>query len=62
MKRLVKEDIELRKALPVDLFSAEEGTNKDKFASMVDRVAEAMKGDGLQQTIWKWQSRFLFRR
>ena len=31
-------------------------------ASMVDRVAKAMKGDGLQQTIWKWQSRFLFRR
>jgi len=62
MKQLLKEDIEIRKALPVDLFSADGCQNKEKFAEMIDRVAEAMKGENMQQTLWKWQSRFLFRR
>ena len=38
------------------------GTKK-QMGEMIDKLANSMKQDDqLQQAIWKWQSRFLFRR
>ena len=60
--RLTQKDAVLRQALPINIFS-EAGQTKEQLSAMVDRVAEAMKKDKqMQQAIWKWQSRFMFRR
>lgn len=62
LKRLTKEDMAFRSALPVDLFSKTE-KSKESLAAMIDKTAEEMKSDEqMQRAIWKWQSRFLFRR
>ena len=62
LKRLTKEDKAFRSALPIDIFSQPDKT-KAEMANMIDKAAAAMKEDDqMQRAIWKWQSRFLFRR
>ena len=54
MTRLTKEDIEVRGALPTDLFS-NAGKSKQKLSQMIDKAAEAMKEDEqMQRALWKW--------
>jgi len=62
MAKMTKNDPAVRGALPINLFS-ESGKSKEKLSAMIDRVADSMKeNEQMQQAIWKWQSRFLFRR
>ena len=44
MKKMVTGDVEIRKALPVNLFS-ELGQSKEMMTKMINKVAEAMKED-----------------
>ena len=62
MKKLIKSDINLRGALPADIFSDQDKT-KNTLIKMIQRTAdEMMTDDAMQKAIWKWKSRFLFRR
>lgn len=59
---MTKKDSAMRGALPADFFSNPE-KSKMALAQMTKKVTEVMvEDDSLQRAIWKWQSRFLFRR
>ena len=48
--------------MPADVFSNQDKT-KEHLKEMIERTAEEMTSDdAMQKAIWKWQSRFLFRR
>lgn len=59
---MTKRSLELRAALPTDLFSNQQAT-KEAYRKMLKKVFDEMQSDqACQEAIWRWQTRFMHRR
>ena len=62
LKQMTKHSYELRAALPTDIFSNQQAT-KEAYRELLKKVFDEIQSDAAcQQTIWKWQTRFMHRR